>query len=69
MKNLKVKDGEKQFKMYTHVHLVKTTYTGRSTEQKAHIRKHALPQEENRIQVGKSRNFKSREYQWSIPWY
>ena len=60
MKKLKVKDGEKQFKMYTQVHLVKTTYTRRSIEQKVCIRIHALPQEEKHVQVGKSRNFKSR---------
>ena len=34
-----------------------------------HICIHALPQEEKRVKVGKSRNFKSREYQESIPWY
>ena len=69
MKKLKVKDGEKKFKMYMQVHLVTTVYTCRSTKQKARIHIHALPQEEKNIQVGKSRKFKSREYQGSIRWY
>ena len=57
MKKLKVKDGEKKFKMYTRVHLVKTAYKHRSTEQNVHI--HIHTPERGKAHIG----WKIKEFQ------